>query len=261
MKSATERDEFDFSRYVKEFDDQNLPLMIDRPLDNTSIKKSVLWTGKPQEEIEKELEETKLLPKVSNEKYTETPKQIINPQQMIRPPNQMMRPPSFTSPPHQPISGNVIATDMTAPQQRVSIDDYIKGLEQKEKEKAKKEELFKPLDYKVPTNPIIYNPNVIKAMPTVPTQPLQPGGIGTTNGSYYNTYINPYAFQNQGFNVLQGKPRKYFFNNQLFQVQVIFRCMVSDLGLLRRIRTGIFECQIWWVKDFGRLYLYRCKFR
>jgi hypothetical protein len=64
------------------------------------------------------------------------------------------------------------------------------------------------MDYKVPLNPITDNKNVISSAPVFNTMnptfmaPGLNGVINPQNNTYYNTYINPYAYNTPGFQYL-----------------------------------------------------------
>ncbi len=64
------------------------------------------------------------------------------------------------------------------------------------------------VDYKVPLNPISDNKNVITSAPVMNTinpnlmTPGLSGVINPQNNTYYNTYINPYAYNTPGFQYL-----------------------------------------------------------
>lgn len=63
------------------------------------------------------------------------------------------------------------------------------------------------VDYKVPLNPISENKNVITSAPVLNTMnpsfmPGLNGVINPQNNTYYNTYINPYAYNTPGFQYL-----------------------------------------------------------
>lgn len=71
------------------------------------------------------------------------------------------------------------------------------------------------MDYKVPLNPISENKNVISSAPVLNT--MNPnymttginGVINPQNNTYYNTYINPYAYNTPGFpymNMMKPQP-------------------------------------------------------
>jgi hypothetical protein len=79
-------------------------------------------------------------------------------------------------------------------------------------EEVKKEEInveMPKVEYKVPTNPIMNNPNIIRSAPINPYS-IPTNNFGNPNplNNYYNTYINPYVFQNQnfGFSPQQHRP-------------------------------------------------------
>lgn len=61
-------------------------------------------------------------------------------------------------------------------------------------------------DYKVPLNPISENKNVIASAPILNNpnivNPGLNGIINPQNNTYYNTYINPYAYNTPGFSYL-----------------------------------------------------------
>ena len=66
---------------------------------------------------------------------------------------------------------------------------------------------FVPVNYKVPLNPISDNKNVIISNPVInnmnPNQNMMnPGIVNPQNNTYYNTYINPYAFNTPGFSYM-----------------------------------------------------------
>jgi hypothetical protein len=70
------------------------------------------------------------------------------------------------------------------------------------------------IDYKVPTMPMVNNPNIIRSNPINPYN-VPTNNFGNPNplNNYYNTFINPYVYQNQNFNYAsQQQPRPGMVN-------------------------------------------------
>jgi hypothetical protein len=79
---------------------------------------------------------------------------------------------------------------------------------------------FMPVDYKVPLNPISDNKNVITSNPvinnlnSIPNLMTPPGILNPHNNTYYNTYVNPYAFNNPGLSYMNMQQNMYMNNMQ-----------------------------------------------
>jgi hypothetical protein len=80
-------------------------------------------------------------------------------------------------------------------------------------------EEFIPMDYKVPLNPISDNKNVITSNPvlnnlnSIPNL-ISPGMLNPHNNTYYNTYTNPYAFNNPGLSYMNMQQNMFMNNMQ-----------------------------------------------
>ena len=70
----------------------------------------------------------------------------------------------------------------------------------------KSEEINLKNDLTIPQNPIIYNPNLKKVMPT---QTMNANQTQQPKDVYYHTYNNPYVFQNPVFNMMTNRQPYY----------------------------------------------------
>ena len=136
------------------------------------IRNSVLWTGK--------------IPEIKVEEKNEQPREEENKQEE---------------------------------QQQEEVKEEIPLKEEYEKEENEKEEQeetekeieipFPKSDYKVPSIPILNNPNVIRSAPVNPYNIPNNFNPNTSQpyNNYYNTFLNPYVYQNQNFNyITQPRP-------------------------------------------------------
>jgi hypothetical protein len=103
----------------------------------------------------------------------------------------------------QPIVEENIQKEIEEAKEEIPIKDENEKEEHEETEK----EIDIPLpkfDYKVPSIPIVNNPNVIRSAPVNPYNIPNNFNPNTSQpfNNYYNTFLNPYVYQNQNFNYL-----------------------------------------------------------
>lgn len=178
-----ENEFFKFLREIDDFKAQTDVLVLEQDYKPDHIRNSILFTGKMPENISTEPIKTE---NKSNSSEIKIDNQISVDKATPKEHEPMM------------IEASLHYEHMQMQQDNNTVNNKIKN----------NEDEFIKTDYKVPFNPIVHNPNVIRAAPMnnmMPPQmhiPLNMPNMQPPMNNYYNTYINPYVYPSSGVNYM-----------------------------------------------------------